>query len=107
MVEIRISGPHGERVLRERAATLGWYPPRALELGKNGVAVIRCNTLRDQPYRCTSLYQDPNFPDSPGLNFGAAAVKGAEAFGAAGGEGELFFRFTIIGGGCAVNRTVY
>jgi hypothetical protein len=107
-VEVHVSGLKGEKVLKgKHAAAEGWYPSRAEELGKEGAAVIGCYTVKDKPRHCDVLFEDPAFPNTPNFNFGAAAIKAYDKFGAPGDEHDsrwLFYRFTLVGKPCTEER---
>jgi hypothetical protein len=96
--EIRIVGPHGQRLLN-RAADDPWFPTRALELGKNGSAILQCSVTQGKAKDCTVLAEAP-----AGFNFGATAVKEAAAVAApSGSDGAgvvLFYRWSILDGIC-------
>jgi hypothetical protein len=69
--ELRVSAPIGDRLLRGRdSATTDWYPQRALELGKGGLALVRCDTAQAKLVKCRIAAEEP-----VGLGFGTMALK--------------------------------
>ena len=96
--EVRISGPHGERLLKGMAAN-NWYPARALDLGKQGSASVRCAVTQNHGRDCAVVSEEP-----PRLGFGALAVRAAAKLdapkGSDGADVELRYRWTILTGSC-------
>src|SRR3569833_161170 len=96
--EVRISGPHGERLLKGMAAN-NWYPARALALGKQGSASVRCAVTQHHGRDCAVVSEEP-----PRLGFGALAGRAAAKLdapkGSDGADVELRYRWTILTGSC-------
>jgi hypothetical protein len=89
--QLRMSGGRGDRVFRAKEpGVYDWYPRRALELGKDGTALVRCSKKLDGPLHCDVVDESP-----AGLGFGAAAAKLAEK-GVPDPDWTQFYRWTAL-----------
>lgn len=76
-----------------------WYPAKALDLGKQGSASIRCTVEHRRGRDCVILREKPS-----SFSFGALAVRAAAKLdlpkGSEGVETELVYRWTMLTPGC-------
>jgi hypothetical protein len=94
VVELRVRGPAKELIFRGDKA-LGWYPPRALDLGRSGRATLQCALANGSASHCTILHEDAS-----GMSFGALALRAATRLplpeGSDGAQVRLDYRWSLL-----------